>query len=61
MVDLVFTENVSGLFLFEEVWLYDVDRGGAESEYQLISGVNFTNVLCTAFTLVDPESVKKYS
>jgi len=25
------------------------------------SGVNFTNVLRAAFTLVDPESVKKYS
>jgi len=24
-----------------------------------ISSVNFTNVLCAAFTLVDPESVKK--
>ncbi len=24
-------------------------------------GVNFTNILPTAFTLVDPESVKKYS
>jgi hypothetical protein len=23
-------------------------------------GVNFTNVLCSAFTLVDPKSVKKY-
>jgi len=27
----------------------------------LRSGVNFTNVLHAAFTLVDPESVKKYS
>jgi len=25
---------------------------------KLTPGVNFTNVLCTAFTLVDPESVK---
>jgi len=24
------------------------------------SGVNFINVLCTAFTLIDPESVKRY-
>jgi len=23
-------------------------------------GVNFTNVLCSAFTLIDPKSVKKY-
>jgi len=24
------------------------------------AGVNFINILCTAFTLVDPESVKRY-
>jgi len=27
----------------------------------LCSGVNFTNILWAAFTLVDPESIKKYS
>ncbi len=27
---------------------------------KLTSGVNFINVLCTAFTLVDPKSVKRY-
>jgi len=27
---------------------------------QVTLGVNFINVQCTAFTLVDPESVKRY-
>ncbi len=27
---------------------------------EIISGVNFTNSLRTAFTLVDPENVKRY-
>ena len=39
-------------------------RAGIELVYFFCSstspGVNFTNVLRTAFTLVDPESVKRY-
>ncbi len=33
----------------------------ARIDQNLLPGVNFINVLCSAFTLVEPKSVKKYS
>jgi hypothetical protein len=35
-------------------------KGKHKMLMNLTPGVNFTNVLCAAFTLVDPESVKRY-
>ncbi len=31
----------------------------AHAKVPPLPGVNFTNILCAAFTLVDPESIKK--
>jgi len=36
-------------------------KAASRTLMKLSPGVNFTNVLSTAFTFVDPESVKKYS
>ncbi len=50
----------------EELKVYDpedysiIEANSSRSKASTTAGVNFTNVLCSAFTLVDPESLKKY-
>jgi len=47
-----------------ENWKKYLLQDTSESDDSLTNttpGVNFTEVLCTAFTLVDPKSVKNYT
>jgi hypothetical protein len=52
--------NVLHSFSLIRVWQVIFWQKNIE-EYKLIAGVNFMNVLLAALTLIDSESVKKYS